>query len=249
MGSLEHLIGSHLQQVLGSFIIFEVTWPEPVLSGIDFLKSASDLIKVDLLEIPGLACPWAGYSYETKFHVSMATPLVISIMLTVPVPIAWYLARQDEKKKRLHQSAQSLDVESTAAAQDGEDRSINWGMRFEKTVDTFMNNIMCVYSCTCAELTRVHEYESVGCVCDRAHEVWRPGAQTSCAHTAGSGSSSCIQVLRLSRCRRSCAKKLPIPPISLPTSEKGARMPAYGCACVLCVCAGVHFCVRVHLSG
>lgn len=174
MVSLAHLIGSHLQQVLGSFIIFEVTWPEPVLSGIDSLKSVSDLIKVDLLEIPGLACPWAGYSYETKFHVSMATPLVISIMLTVPVPIAWYLARQDEKKRRLQQHTQPVDVESTSAAQDGEDSSINWGLRFEKTLDVFMNNIMCVYCCVAG----MHEYESVGCVCNRADEFRRPGIQS-----------------------------------------------------------------------
>jgi hypothetical protein len=133
-----------LQQVLGSFIIFEITWPGAVLSGIDFLKSVGDFIQIDLLEIPGLACPWASYSYETKFHVSMATPLVISVMLIMPVPVAWFLAREDEKKRNLLQKSQAVDVETTSAE---EDHCINWRLRYEKTVNTFMNNIMCVYSC------------------------------------------------------------------------------------------------------
>ena len=138
------MIASCLQQVLGSFIIFEITWPDTVLSFIEFLKNAGDFIQIDLLEIPGLACPWASYSYETKFHISMATPLVISVMLTMPVPVAWFLARGDEKKRHLHQHSQPVDVETTSAE---EDHCINWRLRYEKTVNTFMNNIMCVYSC------------------------------------------------------------------------------------------------------
>jgi hypothetical protein len=140
----EHLIASCLQQVLGSFIIFEITWPDIVLSGIEFLKNAGDFIQIDLLEIPGLACPWASYSYETKFHVSMATPLVISVMLTMPVPVAWFLARQDEQKRNLHQNSESVDVETTSTE---EDYRINWRLRYEKTVNASMNNIMCVHSC------------------------------------------------------------------------------------------------------
>jgi hypothetical protein len=181
-----------LQQVLGSFIIFEITWPGVVLSFIEFLKNAGDFIQIDLLEVPGLACPWASYSYETKFHVSMATPLVISVLLMMPVPVAWFLAREDEKKRNLHQNSQPVEVagggvggggfgqpqqfgsqdfgsggfgqppagggfvgggfgqpqsyapqqETTSAEED-----INWRLRYEKTVDTFMNNIMCVHSC------------------------------------------------------------------------------------------------------
>ena len=141
------MIASCLQQVLGSFIIFEITWPDVVLSGIEFLKNAGDFIQIDLLEIPGLACPWASYSYETKFHVSMATPLVVSVMLSMPVPVAWCLARQDEKKRNVHQRSQPVDVETTPAAHTEEDYCINWRLRYEKTVNTFMNNIMCVHSC------------------------------------------------------------------------------------------------------
>ena len=216
------MIASCLQQVLGSFIIFEITWPDVVLSGIEFLKNAGDFIQIDLLEIPGLACPWASYSYETKFHVSMATPLVISVMLMMPVPVAWFLAREDEKKRNLHQNSQPVDVagggfgqpqqigsqdfgsggfgqppgygqsvqpgfgqpgyggpppgfaqpgygrggdfggggfgqsqsyapqqETTSAEEDinSAEEDINWRLRYEKTVNTFMNNIMCVHSC------------------------------------------------------------------------------------------------------
>jgi hypothetical protein len=110
------LIASCLQQVLGSFIMFEITWPGVVFSCIEFLKNASDFIQIDLLEIPGLACPWASYSYETKFHVSMATPLVISVMLIIPVPVAWFLkAREDDEKRKVHQNPQSVDEETTSA--------------------------------------------------------------------------------------------------------------------------------------
>lgn len=222
------MIASCLQQVLGSFIIFEITWPGVVLSGIEFLKNVGDFIQIDLLEIPGLSCPWASYSYETKFHVSMATPLVISVMLMMPVPVAWFLAREDKKKRNLHQNSQPVDVagggfgqpqqfgsqdfgsvgfgqppgygqpqyggqpmqhgygqpgfggpppgyaqrgygqgggfvgggfaqqqsyapqqETISAEEDinSAEEDINWRLRYEKTVDTFMNNIMCVHSC------------------------------------------------------------------------------------------------------
>jgi hypothetical protein len=220
------LIASCLQQVLGSFIIFEITWPGVVLSGIAFLKNVGDFIQIDLLEIPGLACPWASYSYETKFHVSMATPLVISVMLMMPVPVAYFLAREYEKKRNLLENSQPVDVagggfeqpqqfgfrdfgsggfgqppgygqsqyggqsiqpgygqpggsppgyaqpvygrggdfggggfgqpqsyapqqETTSAEEDinSAEEDINWRLRYEKTVNTFMNNIMCVHSC------------------------------------------------------------------------------------------------------
>jgi hypothetical protein len=205
------LIASCLQQVMGSFIIFEITWPDVVLSGIEFLKNVGDFIQIDLLEIPGLACPWASYSYETKFHVSMATPLVISVMLSMPVPIAWFLARveEDEKKRNLHQNSQGGEEGFGSSAPDAggfggfgrgssgtyvgmsggqmvmgsamgaggaqfdgggfgpaggdngvggfsqpasEDHDINreedtWRLRYKKTVNTFMNNIMCVHCC------------------------------------------------------------------------------------------------------
>ena len=238
------MIASCLQQVLGSFIMFEITWPDVVLSGIEFLKNAGDFIQIDLLEIPGLSCPWASYSFETKFHVSMVTPLVISVMLMMPVPVAWFLAREDEKKRNLHQNSQPVDVagggfgqpqqigsqdfgsggfgqppgfgqpqqigsqdfgsggfgqppgygqsvqpgfgqpgyggpppgfaqpgygrggdfggggfgqsqsyapqqETTSAEEDinSAEEDINWRLRYEKTVNTFMNNIMCVHSC------------------------------------------------------------------------------------------------------
>ena len=139
------MIASCLQQVLGSFIIFEITWPDIVLSFIEFLKNAGDFIQIDLLEIPGLACPWASYSYETRFHVAMVTPLVISVMLMMPLPVAWFLARrEDEEKRNLHQNSHSVDVETTSAE---EDYCINWRLRYEKTVNNSMNNIMCVHSC------------------------------------------------------------------------------------------------------
>ena len=72
-------------QVLGSFIVFDVKWPLAVASCISWVHTVSSMIQIDILEIPGLACPWASYSYQTKFHVKMATPLIVSAMLAMPV--------------------------------------------------------------------------------------------------------------------------------------------------------------------
>ena len=105
------------------------------------------MIKIDLLEVPGLACPWASYSYETKFHVRMAAPLIVSVMLAVPLPVAWYLALQESKRtrKRTELTSQLSDPESVTSGHEQEDTCINWGQRFEKTYDTFCNNIMFWY--------------------------------------------------------------------------------------------------------
>jgi hypothetical protein len=132
------------QQVLGSFVLFQVEWPQLVLSGIIWLKTVSEMIKIDLFEVPGLACLWTSYSYEIKFHVRMATPLIISIMLAVPVPVAWYLALQESKRKSVElklRLSRRPDPENVTHEHEQEDTSINWAQRFEKTVDTFMNNI------------------------------------------------------------------------------------------------------------
>jgi hypothetical protein len=113
----------------------------------DILKRAADFIQIDLLEIPGLSCPWASYSHETKYHVSMATPLVISVLLTIPVQVAWFLDQQVDKKRSLHQGSELVDVETNSAGHTEGEQSINWRLRYEKTVNTFLNNIMCVHSC------------------------------------------------------------------------------------------------------
>jgi hypothetical protein len=64
--------------VLGSFIIFKITWPDVVLSGIGFLKSAGDLIQIDLLEIPGLACKGAAGA-----HLPLSLSLSLSVSLSL----------------------------------------------------------------------------------------------------------------------------------------------------------------------
>ena len=61
-------------QVLGSFLVFQVTWPSLVGDTILLVQTVSNMIKIDLLEFPGLACPWVSYDYETKFHVSELVP-------------------------------------------------------------------------------------------------------------------------------------------------------------------------------
>jgi hypothetical protein len=346
------LIASCLQQVLGSFIIFEITWPDTVLSFIEFLKNAGDFIQIDLLEIPGLACPWSSYSYETRFHVTMATPLVISVMLMMPLPVAWFLARrEDEEKRNLHQNSQPVDLETTSAevtgsgfgfgggfassspigastggfgasaggfgapaagaalgsgfafgatsapaaransafafgataaqatqpagsfgastggfgastgeigassggmfgagnfgaASTGADHYINWRLRYEKTVNTFMNNIMCVHSCDLlVDLSFILTVKVCVCTYDKTSQVGYLALKVACMHMAGSGSSSSIQELLSTPYGISCAERLPIRLISLLTSQK--------CVCGVCVrarvCVPACVCERVCL--
>jgi len=47
--------------------MFEITWPDVVLSGIEFLKNAGDFIQIDLLEIPGLSCHGQAIALKPNF--------------------------------------------------------------------------------------------------------------------------------------------------------------------------------------
>ena len=69
----------------------------------------------------------------------MAVPLIVSAMLAVPVPIAWYLASQDKKRK---DTKPVIEISNAENGGGEEENPINWRLRYENTVDTFLNNIM-----------------------------------------------------------------------------------------------------------
>lgn len=99
-------------QVLGSFVAFQVTWPGLVGDTLLLLNTFGDLIKIDLLEFPGVACLWVSYSYEFRFHVKMIIPIAISVLLAFPIPVAWYLASRGKNQRQVSQPAGSEVVES-----------------------------------------------------------------------------------------------------------------------------------------
>ena len=63
-------------QVIGSFIIFKVKWPGSLQSCISWVQTVSGMIKIDLLEFPGLACPCGSPKL-----VQMISNLVLSLFL------------------------------------------------------------------------------------------------------------------------------------------------------------------------
>ena len=92
--------------------------------------------RFDFLELPGLACIWASYSYTYKTYVRLATPIVVAIFLALPLPVARFCAQRAAATKR---NTRAPDVDAPDAAREQE---IKWKERYERTIDVFWNNIM-----------------------------------------------------------------------------------------------------------
>jgi hypothetical protein len=88
------------------------------------------------MELPGLACIWASYSYTYKTYVKLATPIVVAILLALPLPFARFCAQRAVAKKH---NPRAQDVDAPDAAREQE---IMWKERYERTIDVFWNNIM-----------------------------------------------------------------------------------------------------------
>ena len=87
-------------QIIGGFVVWKVPWPHLLQSCIGFVYKISNLIRINLLEIPGLPCLWSSYGFKTKFYVKMATPAVVSLSLALPVAVAWVKKRRSMKWKQ-----------------------------------------------------------------------------------------------------------------------------------------------------
>ena len=132
-------------QVIGGFVGFKVSWPITLGVCIAWVQNTSTLLKFDFLELPfpGLPCVWESISYEFKLYVRLATPIVVSCILAVPVFFAYMRVRQSKAQQRKDRSVQreegEMDCENPPS--DASNR-INWVKRYEKTLDVFWNNIM-----------------------------------------------------------------------------------------------------------
>jgi hypothetical protein len=121
-------------QVLGGFVAFKVTWPDAMQSTIISLYKIGKLFKFDILELPGLSCPWVDFDYQSKLFVALSGPLIVAVLLVLPVAISWLILvwhRQNSPRYCLdHRRERSPDGDDSPK------------QRFSKTVDAFVNNIM-----------------------------------------------------------------------------------------------------------
>jgi hypothetical protein len=92
-----------------------------------------------LIELPGLACIWASYSYTFKTYIKLATPIVVAILMALPLPVVRFCAKRAAAKKR-NLRAQDVDAQDAAREQE-----TMWKERYERTIDVFWNNIMVSY--------------------------------------------------------------------------------------------------------
>ena len=88
------------------------------------------------MNLPGLACIWASYSYTSKAYVQLATPIVVALFLAIPVPVARFCAQRAAAKKH-KPSSHAVDTPDAA-----HEHEFMWKERYERTVDVFWNNIM-----------------------------------------------------------------------------------------------------------
>lgn len=68
-------------QVLGSFVSFKVRWPSFLRTTISRVQVIASTLKIDFLELPGLACVWSSVSYADKayfkVHYFCYEPLIL----------------------------------------------------------------------------------------------------------------------------------------------------------------------------
>ncbi len=50
------------------------------------------------MNLPGLACIWASYSYTSKAYFQLATPSVVALVLAFPVAVARFCAQRAAAK-------------------------------------------------------------------------------------------------------------------------------------------------------
>jgi hypothetical protein len=73
-------------QILGSFSIYSITWPEGFTSAINWVKGT---FKFDVVKLPMLSCLWAGVSFEMTLRTYTLGPLIILGFLMLPIGLAW----------------------------------------------------------------------------------------------------------------------------------------------------------------
>jgi hypothetical protein len=86
----------------------------------------------------------------------MATPIVVSFLLAIPVLVTW-VGKIVSKKADPAEHQGNQDEENAGPSAKAE---TTWSMRYEKTVDTYWNNIM--FWCVCSMFSEYTFY--FGCL-------------------------------------------------------------------------------------
>jgi len=136
-------------QVLGSFVAFKVKWPGSLGSAIGWVLNISAVIKFDFMELPGLACLWASYSYSYKYYIKMATPLFVALMLGLPLCVAQRMKKRQQAQAQAQAQAdrtptpgKTVDGDVEGDVEADEDKKVDWRVRLSDTTNVFWNNIM-----------------------------------------------------------------------------------------------------------
>jgi len=69
-------------QVLGSFVSFNVEWPAGLTA---LMNDVSSLMQFNVIELPKMACLWAGISFERTLIFSTAGPVALVILFGLPL--------------------------------------------------------------------------------------------------------------------------------------------------------------------
>ena len=71
-------------QVLGSFVVLHVKWPQLMVSMMVWFKGTFNFA---ILELPGVSCLWAGISFKAKLLVYTLLPISVGILLYLPLVV------------------------------------------------------------------------------------------------------------------------------------------------------------------
>lgn len=83
-------------QILGSFNMFSVSWPEGLVKIISGVKS----LKLDVIQIPNLSCLWNGISFRGTLMTYTIGPLAAFGALLMPAVISFCLGQRNSDPKR-----------------------------------------------------------------------------------------------------------------------------------------------------
>ena len=91
-------------QILGSFTIFPVQWPDGLLKIIALAKS----LKLDVVQLPGLSCLWHGISFQSSLLAYTIGPLAVLGAMLLPVVVSLCLGQHKHDPQRFRMTLDSF---------------------------------------------------------------------------------------------------------------------------------------------
>ena len=91
-------------QVLGSFTMFSVEWPEGLTKMISWVKS----IRLDFIQLPGISCLWHGISFRSSLMAYTIGPLGVLGALLTPVVVSFLLRQMTKDPPRWNRTLDSF---------------------------------------------------------------------------------------------------------------------------------------------